>query len=318
MKVSIRIVLFQKFLILLVSLFLWNGTDLSKHKDPSDCPKNFTCLTTYISLDPLTTSHGLNLDLSFIEGISPKPLDKITLPLDKNGKFMEVLVAKNVSDYRAFWKGKEILISQFDLDISKRLRTLGNKIVQLQSEPNPSASIITIIPKNIVFDVIENTDPLTKNVGYVKVNYNDKIGWVKRTSLSDDEYDIQYYKKSLEELVRPYIFNVKDKYTSIEFRIVGKGFLVTDCKVHENDCTASSRMGEASFGMPEEAVYFDLNVSDEKLYVCEMRRVDFVGELQRMIDETITKEELDPFINCHVSESGTVDDETTEDSFENE
>lgn len=73
-------------------------------------------------------------------------------------------------------------------------------------------------------------------------------------------------------------------------------------------------MGESSFGMPEEAVYFDLTVSDGKQYVCEMRRVDFVGELQRVIDDSITEDELDPFINCSLSESASLEEETSEES----
>lgn len=300
MKVSNRICLFQKFVILLFSLFLLNGTDLSRKKEPSDCPKNFTCLTTFIS--PSAIIPGLDLDLSFIKVNPPIPLDKVVLPTDKYGKFIEVKIDKNVYHYKAFWKGKEILVSRFDLDISKSLRTLGNNSVPLYTDFTPNASIITTIPKNIVFDVMENTNPLTENVGYVKVKYNDQVGWVNRNSLSDDEYDIRYYKKSLQELVSPYVFYVKDNDLKAEFKIFGKGFLVTECKVGDVDCTATYQMGESSFGMPQEAVYFNLRTSDDKKYVCEMRRVDFVGELQRVIDEIIIEDELDPFINCNLKE----------------
>lgn len=315
MKVIDRVGIIKKFGIFLFSLSLLNGTNFSKNIDPTECPKQYNCLTTFIS--PGSIIPGLELDLSLIKVDPPTPLDKVTLPLDKNGKFIEVKVDKNVFYYKAFWKGKEILISQFDLDINKRLRTLSNKIVQLISEPSPKASILTIIPKNILLEVIENTNPLTANVGYVKVNYNDTVGWVNRTSLSDDEYDIRYYKKNLKELVFPYAFNVKDDNLATEFKIIGKGFIVTDCKVGEFDCSATYRMGESSFGMPEEAVYFDLSVSDGKQYICEMRRVDFVGELQRVIDEHITENELDPFINCNLKE-GEMEENTSDESMDTE
>lgn len=315
MKVIDQVGIIKKFGIFLFSLFLLNGTNFSKNIDPTECPKKYNCLTTFIS--PGSIIPGLELDLSLIKVDPPIPLDKVTLPLDKNGKFIEVKVDKNVFYYKAFWKGKEILISQFDLDISKRLRTLANKTVQLFSEPNPNASILAIIPKNVLLEVIENTNPLTENVGYVKVNFNDTVGWVNRSSLSDDEYDIRYYKKNLQELVLPYTFNVKDDNLATEFKIIGKGFIVTECKVGELDCSATNRMGESSFGMPEEAVYFDLTVSDGKQYVCEMRRVDFVGELQRVIDEHITENELDPFINCNLKE-GEKEEETSEESMDTE
>jgi hypothetical protein len=300
----------KKVGILLISIFLLNGTDLSKKNISSECPKNFSCLTTFIS--PGSIIPGLALDLSLIKVDPPKPLDKVTLPLDKNGKFIEVKVDKNVFYYKAFWKEKEILISRFDLDINRSLRTLANKTIQLISEPSHNASILTIIPQNTLLEVIENTNPLTDNVGYVKVRYNDSEGWVKRSSLSDDEFDIRYDKKNLQELVLPYAFFVKDENLATEFKIIGKGFVVTECKVAELDCSATYRMGESSFGMPEEAVYFDLTVSDGKEYVCEMRRVDFVGELQRVIDEYITENELDPFINCNLKEGEKEEDESSE------
>ncbi|TGM35813.1 SH3 domain-containing protein [Leptospira biflexa] len=305
-----QIGIIKKVGILLISIFLLNGTDLSKKNKSSECPKNFSCLTTYISLGSIIP--GLALDLSLIKVDPPKPLDKVTLPLDKNGKFIEVKVDKNVFYYKAFWKEKEILISRFDLDINRSLRTLANKTVQLISEPSQNASILTIIPQNTLLEVIQNTNPLTENVGYVKVKYNDSEGWVKRSSLSDDEYDIRYDKKNLQELVLPYAFFVKDDNLATEFKIIGKGFVVTECKVGELDCSATYRMGESSFGIPEEAVYFDLTVSDGKQYVCEMRRIDFVGELQRVIDEYITENELDPFINCHLREGEKEEEESSE------
>lgn len=310
MKVFDRMGTSKNFGILLISLFLLNGTDFPNQNTQNDCPKNFKCLTTFIS--PGSIVPGRDLDLSLFKVNPPIPLDKVTLPLDKDGKFIEIKVTTNVFYYKAIWKGKEIIVSRFDLDNSKSLRSLANKTVKLKSEPRPNASVFSIIPANILLEVIENTNPLTEKVGYVKVNYDKKLGWVDRSLLSDDEYDIRYYKKNLQELVRPYLFYVKEDNFSVKFKIIGNGFVVTDCKVGEIDCSATYRMGESSFGMPEEAVYFDLSLSDGEKYICEMRRVDFVQELQRVIDGSITYDELDPFINCSLNESEKETEETSE------
>lgn len=303
MKVFQTINRFKNVLILLSSIFLLYGSDLSSKIETTNCPKNYTCLTTFIS--PGSILYARELDLSVIWNARPSAFDQVTVFADGSGKIFEVEVAENVFYYRVLWKGKEILVSRFALDLSKSLRTLDIKNVSLLKEPTPDAIILANLPKNLVLDVIENTHPLPKKLGYVKVKYNDQIGWVKRTSLSDDEFDIRYYQVSLETLVKPYTFLAKEDDFKTELTIIGKDFFVTKCKIGDIDCSATTRMGESSFGMPEEAVYFDLNLSDGKQYVCEMRRVDFVSELQRVIQEEITEEELDPFINCSPKEEET-------------
>ncbi|TGL23792.1 SH3 domain-containing protein [Leptospira yanagawae] len=302
---------YQKIGIFLISILLLNGTFVS-NSESNQCPKKFKCLTTFVALGSILLAR--ELDLSVSKNSGPKALDLITIPLNENGKIKEVKIAENVFYYQVIWKGKKILISRFDLDTSKTLRTLSQNPIQLYDEPNSSAKILMNIPENIPLDVLENTHPLTQNTGYVKVKFNEKIGWVHRTSLSDDEFDIRFYKKNLRELVRPYLFQVKEKDFNTELKIIGEGFSVFSCKVGEEECSAKYRMGESSFGMPEEAVDFDLTVSGGKQYVCEMRRVDFVGELQRVIDDSITEDELDPFINCSLSESASLEEETSEES----
>ncbi|MCW7507018.1 hypothetical protein ND816_04180 [Leptospira levettii] len=294
---------FQYVLILLFSLSLLYGSDLSSKIESTECPKNYTCLTTFIS--PGSILYARELDLSVIWNDRPSAFDQVTVLADGSGKIFEVEVAEKVFYYRVLWKGKEILVSRFDLDLSKSLRTLDIQKISLLKEPTPNGKILANLPKNLVFDVIENTHPLPKKLGYVKVKYEDQVGWVKRSSLSDDEFDIRFYQVSLETLVKPYTFLAREDNFKTELTIVGKDFIVTSCKIGELACNVTSRMGESSFGMPEEAVYFDLNLSDGKQYVCEMRRVDFVSELQRVIQEEITEEELDPFINCSPKEEET-------------
>ncbi|TGL39006.1 SH3 domain-containing protein [Leptospira perdikensis] len=301
--------LFKKVGIFLLSLFLLNGSDLLKN-EPIICPKSYNCLTTYIS--PGTILLARELDLSVIWHSRPQHFDKIILLTDKSGKFIEIKIDKNVYYYKAIWNGREVLLSRFYLDTSKKLRTLSNKTVQLYDEPSPSAKTVMIIPKNIPLEVIENTHPLTQNSGYVKVNYNDKVGWVKRISLSDDEFDIRFHQMNLENLASPYTFYAKENDFKVELNIIGRGFVVSDCKIGGVECSASSRMGKSSFGMPEEAVYFDLSVNGGQSHVCEIRRVDFVGELQRLIQEDITEEELDPFINCSLNDGESEEEKSDE------
>ncbi|MCW7502683.1 hypothetical protein [Leptospira paudalimensis] len=301
---------FKNVLLFLSFLSLLYGSDLSSKIETTNCPKNYSCLTTFIS--PGSILYARELDLSVIWTDRPSAFDQVTVLADGNGKIFEVEVAEKVFYYRVLWKGKEILVSRFDLDLSKSLRTLDIKKISLLKEPAPNAIILANLPKNLVFDVIENTNPLPKKLGYVKVKYEDQIGWVKRSSLSDDEFDIRFYQVSLETLAKPYTFVAREDNFKTELTIIGKEFVVTNCKIGELECSGTSRMGESSFGMPEEAVYFDLNLSDGKQYVCEMRRVDFVSELQRVILEEISEGELDPFINCSPREETTEQTEPEE------
>ncbi|TGM02349.1 hypothetical protein EHQ79_13330 [Leptospira jelokensis] len=314
MEICKERICFLKIGIILFSLSLFNRTVLSESVDMGSvrCPKNYKCLQTFYS--PGSFLSVRKLDLSFLGTPHPEAFDPITLLADRNGKLKEVKIAENVYYYQALWKGNEILVSRFDLDIGKSLRTLNVGTVLLLNDPNPNAKVLTTIPMNIVLDVEENTNPLMKRLGYVKVTHHDKVGWVRRDLLSDDEFDIQFYQLNLINLVKAHTFTAKEDNFKTELTITGEGFIVSTCKVGELDCSATYRMGESSFGMPEEAVYFDLTVSDGKQYVCEMRRVDFVGELQRVIDGYITEDELDPFINCSLSESETIEEETAEES----
>ncbi len=286
----------KKLIFVFVSFFLLNGTDVPPQNEIVPCPKNYSCLTTFFSPGAIILAR--ELDLSLVPEPRPAPLEKIKLILDKNGKFLEVKIAENVYYYQAIWKNKKILVSRFDLDTSKSLRTLASQSLQVLKEPNLNASVLKKLDENTIVNVFENTHPLTENKGYVKIQFNDTVGWIKRSSLSDDEYDIRYHLVDLKTLVRPYLFVAKENDFKIKLGIIGNPLIASDCRIGEDLCSASSRMGTSSFGMPQEAVYFDLKLEDGNAYTCEIRREDFVGELQRMIQGDISEEELDPFMNC--------------------
>ncbi|TGK99492.1 hypothetical protein [Leptospira levettii] len=64
---------FQYVLILLFSLSLLYGSDLSSKIESTECPKNYTCLTTFIS--PGSILYARELDLSVIWNDRPSAFD---------------------------------------------------------------------------------------------------------------------------------------------------------------------------------------------------------------------------------------------------
>lgn len=298
---QLRYVKFFKNLALIgCAFFLLNGADLPKKEKSKLCSKKDGCLTTFVSPGAIIVAQ--ELDLSLVRESPPAALDKIDLILDKNKNFVEVKVAENVYYYKAVWQNRIILLSRFDLDISKSLRTFGSESIQVFKEPKLSSVVLGNLEKNTAVDVLENTHPLTEKKGFVKVKTDTITGWIKRSSLSDDEYDIQFHLVDFKTLVRPYIFVAKENDFNISLNIVGNPFIVGGCKIGEDICSSTTRMGTSSFGMPQEAVYFDLKTDNGKAYICEIRREDFLGELQRVIQGDITEEELDPFMNCSVDQ----------------
>lgn len=291
-----------------VSLFfllclLLLGNKPAKENKPDDCIETKSCVLTYVSEQAIVFAHKLNQEVIYSNG--PIPLDQIILLTDKNGNFIEVEVAKNVSFYKALWKGNEILISRFDLDTSKSLRALSNSAVHLTKDPNPNSPIISTIPENTLLDVLENTKPLSQRRGYVKVKFDETIGWAKRDLLSNDKYDIRFFKKRMADIAKPYMYTAEDSKFNITLKIIGDGFKVSNCKISTFECTAEPRMDRSSFGVDQEAVFFKVNASNEQFFDCEIRREDLLDEWERLDSESITAEELNPFMTCDLKNRET-------------
>lgn len=295
----------KKILIFFLFFSFAYGSDQPKKKVTATCPKNYSCIVTYISSEAIAI-YARNWQKEIIDHDGPAPLDPITLLKDKAGNFLEVEISKNVYYYKGFWKGKEILISRFDLDISKSLRTLGLQTIILSKEADPNSPLAGIVPKNILFTVKENTNPLSEQNGFVKIEYNHTVGWVNRTSLSNDPYDIRYHKIGIQEISKPYQFSAFEKDFSTKIRFRGMDFHLLECMISDTECQGNPRMGRSSFGEDQEAVYFDLTSKNGSQYNCEIRRADILDELERLAEEQITEEELTPFMNCAIKEEEEV------------
>ncbi|MCG6140350.1 SH3 domain-containing protein [Leptospira mtsangambouensis] len=300
----------SKVIVILFSVFLLNGANVEKENDESECPPKINCLISYISPGEIILPR--NLDLSVMFENRPVAMDKVMILTDTNGNLIEVEVAKNVNYIKVIWKEKEIYLHRSDLDLSKKLRTLGYKIVKLLKEPNLNSSIITDIPENTLLDVIENTNPLTENKGFVKVKFREKEGWVVRNSLSDDHFDIRFHKLSIHDITKPYLFMAKEDDIKLELRINGNGFTVTECRIDEIKCSVTSKIGESSFGMPQQAIYFDISTNHGQNYLCEIRRQDVLFQLQLLINEYVTEDVLELIMNCSINQESEEESQSDE------
>lgn len=278
------------------------GKNKKGQRQVDGCPTAFFCITTYVSEDEDSVLTYEWNKTSIPPERGPKALDKILIATDGKGKHQEVAIYsetinENVFYTKAIWKGKQILISKYDLDISKKLRTINTNRVNFFEGPTISSKSITYIPINTTIEVLENSLPISNENSYIRTKFLGKTGWIPKKLLSDDEYGIRYFKKSISEISKLYVFSASEKQFKIELKIIGDGFQVSECLTFKRKCNVGSHTVEnASFGKKQEAVYFQISAHNN--YVCEIRREDILYELQRLDNDEIKKEELDPFMNC--------------------
>ncbi|XDD47491.1 hypothetical protein AB3N60_05230 [Leptospira sp. WS39.C2] len=289
--------------VILISIILLSSSHFGKTKNtpPNDeqCLESNTCIVTYVSEGQgIVFSYQWDKkEIPYENG--PKEFDKVLVLIDKNNKYKEIKF-RNLSYLKGIWKGKKILIFDIDLDLSKRLRTLNTNSPNFFELPSPDSNTLPIIPMNTEIKVTENTLPISNENAYIKTTYLGKTGWIPKKMLSDDRYDIQYFRTPIQELVKPYFFTTVESDFQIGLKIKGDGLEVTDCSISGEKCEVQSHtIKDSSFGKKQESVYFV--VSANKVYVCEIQRETILHSITFRNREEGALAELETFMSCEIS-----------------
>jgi hypothetical protein len=281
--------------------FLFLGVVEANEIKVKDCRYTNTCIQTFVS----TNDYGIsarNLKGELITLNAPKKLDNVFILTNLNGEVLKVKLAENVFYFKAIFKGKEILIDPRFIDLFKNLRALSKDVVVMYSKPNSKSKRLTIVPPNEILEIKENTIPLSVREGFIKVKYNNYIGYVLRNNLSDDEYDIRFYNLGIEKILKKNIIEVKHDDLVIKIKINGDDFRILECKVFFTECNAEYKLDRSSYEPDQEALYLIISSSDHKKYLCEITREDILYEFKDLQATEILPVELNPYASCEMKE----------------
>ncbi|EMO14992.1 hypothetical protein LEP1GSC165_2585 [Leptospira santarosai str. CBC523] len=173
-----------------------------------DCRKNDSC--------PMIFTHQYETPYHIIEqnqklkpiaeGDSLRQNTKLLVITDTDGKPQAVVDDSGANYIKCIHENKEIYVLDRNIVFGKKIRVYSKPNVVLLEKPELNSKVVGNLEFNSSVTLVSELELDSVPNGYIRVTSDHKTGWAQRKNFTDGDYNAEFNKKSLEEILQNFDF----------------------------------------------------------------------------------------------------------------
>lgn len=241
------------------------------------------------------TGYAIDTDERSLETRVPVN-SKILILTDMNGKIQNANGPYGNLFTKVVWEGRELFLHSSDLSYHKKIRVIATMGVQISEKPELNSKILGTLNYNTSVKIVSETDPDRKPNSFVKVTDDQISGWALGKNFTNEDYDVEFYKKAMSDIMSKFYFSVQDEMNEIDIGWNGTDFGSVECSLKGNLCFIYMYFGKEKYGDLQEVLHFEIKKEQHPGapdYTCELRKIELVRSF-----ESANGKRKSPAISC--------------------